>query len=69
MRGHNCETVLMRGHNVCFYAKIWKIIPKLSLLPLLIWSTEVGIVKGTFCDKDQLSQHLCRNDLIVCYFF
>ena len=26
----------MRGHNLCF---LWKIIPKLSLLPLLIWST------------------------------
>ena len=29
----------MRGHKVCFNGKIRKIIPKLSLLPLLIWST------------------------------
>ena len=29
----------MKGHNVCFNGKILKIIPKLSLLPLLIWST------------------------------
>ena len=29
----------MMGHKVCFYGEIWQIIPKLSLLPLLIWST------------------------------
>ena len=29
----------MRGHNICFYGKIRKNIPKLSLLLLLIWST------------------------------
>ena len=29
----------MMGHKICFNGKIWKIIPKLSLLPLLIWST------------------------------
>ena len=29
----------MRGCNICFSAAIWKIIPKLSHLPLLIWST------------------------------
>ena len=33
------ETVLMRGHNIGFYAEIWEIIPKLFLLPSLIWST------------------------------
>ena len=31
----------MRGHNVCFYGAIRKIIPKLPLLPLLIWTTAV----------------------------
>ena len=25
----------MRGHNICFYGEILKIIPKLSLLPFL----------------------------------
>ena len=25
-------------HTICFYGKIWIIIPKLSLLPLRIWS-------------------------------
>ena len=33
------ETVLMMGHKICFYGKIWIIIPKSSLLPLIIWST------------------------------
>ena len=34
------ETVLKMGHKICFYGEIWLIIPKLSLLSLLIWSTE-----------------------------
>ena len=29
----------MMGHNIHFKGVIWKIIPKLSLLPLLIWDT------------------------------
>ena len=29
----------MMGHKICFYGQIRLIIPKLSLLPLLIWST------------------------------
>ena len=29
----------MMGHNISFEGVIWKIIPKLSLLPLLTWST------------------------------
>ena len=33
------ETVLMMGRNISFKGVIWKIIPKLSLLPLLNWST------------------------------
>ena len=35
----------MRGHNICFNGKIRKITPKLSPLPLLIWSTGVTIVR------------------------
>ena len=35
------ETVLTMGHKICFYGIIWIIISKLSLLPLLIWSTEM----------------------------
>ena len=30
----------MMGHKICIYGEIWLITPKLSLLPLLIWSTE-----------------------------
>ena len=33
------ETALV-GHNMCFKRVIWKIIPELSHLPLLIRSTE-----------------------------
>ena len=36
----------MTGHNICFKGVMWKIIPKLSLLPLLIlehWMTNFGI--------------------------
>ena len=32
---------LMMGRNICFKGVIWKIIPKLSVLPLLIWSIEL----------------------------
>ena len=35
------ETVLMMGHKICFYGEIRLIISKSSLLPLLIWSTEI----------------------------
>ena len=27
------------GHKICFYRDMWLIILKLSLLPILIWST------------------------------
>ena len=30
----------MMGHKTCFHGEIWLIIPKLSLLPLLIWSSD-----------------------------
>ena len=30
----------MMGHKICFYGEIWLFIPKLSLLPLLICSTD-----------------------------
>ena len=33
------EMVLERDPNICFYGEIPKIIPELSLLLLLIWST------------------------------
>ena len=33
----------MMGHKICFYREMWLIIPKLSLLTLLIWSTGVAV--------------------------
>ena len=30
----------MMGHKICFSGEIWPIIPKLSLLLLLIWSPD-----------------------------
>ena len=33
------KTVLMMGHKILFKGVIWKIISKLSLFSLLIWST------------------------------
>ena len=34
----------MIGHKICFKGVIWKIIPKLFLLPLLIWNTGYSAV-------------------------
>ena len=36
------EAVLMRSHKICSTVEMWLIIPQLSLLPLLIWSTASG---------------------------
>ena len=41
--------VLLMGCNICFKGVIWKIIPNLSLLPLLIWSTVVSYVALNEC--------------------
>ena len=38
--------VLMMGHKIYFGKEIWLIIPKLSLLPLLIRSSAVPDVNG-----------------------
>ena len=42
MMGHNIgfKGVLLMGHNIGFKGVIWKIMPKLSLLLLLIRSTD-----------------------------
>ena len=42
----------MMGHNISFYEKIWKIIPKLSLLPRLIWIT------GIFVRGDRVTERM-----------
>ena len=62
----------MRGQNVCFYGKIRKIIPKLSSILLLIWSSDIDdkviimvitrsmyTLKSTaVCVKDQFTKNL-----------
>ena len=35
----------MMGHKICFSEEIWIIIPKLSLLLLLIWSPALIVYK------------------------
>ena len=50
--------ILMRGHNICFRWEIRKIISELSLLLLLIWSSDVGAVM-------QLAEKVCVNVLML----
>ena len=38
----------MMGHKICFSEEIWIIIPKLSLLLLLIWSPGFAITQRAF---------------------
>ena len=40
----------MVGHKICFYREMWLIIPKLSLLFLLTWSSDMSMPV----------EHLCR---------
>ena len=72
----------MMDHKICFYGKIRKIIPKLALLPLLIWSTEIipftpflsgalfwsSVRRAGISEKKIISwQHQCTN--IFFFFF
>ena len=38
-----------------FYGEIWLIIPKLPVLPLLIWSTAVNNITGVFSEINTVS--------------
>ena len=40
----------MMGHKVCFFVKMWLIIPKSSLLPLFIWSSVSSCLKSLGVD-------------------
>ena len=57
------ETVLMVGHKKCFYGEMWLIIPELSMLLFLIWSSALS--SNTFqdtCTKCTLLTSLkCQN--------
>ena len=46
------EMLLMMGQNICFKGVIWKIIPKLSLLSLLIWSTACTKISNKVVDNN-----------------
>ena len=40
------DKLSMVGHKICFYRQLWIIIPKLSLLPILMWSIELNYTDG-----------------------
>ena len=64
----------MMGHKICFDGELWIIIPKLSLLLLLIWSTDSYntnadakkkrkiLTKGRYvsCIKQRNMKNACR---------
>ena len=45
----------MMGHKIRFYGEIWIIIPKLSMLSLLIWST----VSPLFASSNKMAIDFC----------
>ena len=50
----------MVGHKICSNGEIWLIIPKLSLLPLLIWSTAKGSLEIVVYEKDRIRKYSCH---------
>ena len=52
------EMVLMMGHKICFNTEIWLIIPKLALLPLLIWRAENYCINLDGCCSCSISRML-----------
>ena len=48
----------MIGHKICFYGVIWIIIPKLSQLPLLLWSTDYVV---NLLARFQFTFYVCLN--------
>ena len=60
----------MIGLKICFNGAIWLIIPKLSLLPLLIWSTiyhtENSKTRATRIDPNEMA-HEEPPQLCPCY--
>ena len=54
----------MTGRNICFKGVLWEIIPRLSLLPLLIWSTDaLYAIMPLFCLYCD-----CFKDVSLLYF-
>ena len=57
---HLFETVLMRGHNICFYWNIRKIIFELSLIPPLILSSTRSSLKWAYIICADISVKMSR---------
>ena len=61
----------MMGHKICFHGVKWLIIPKLSLLPFLIWSTGEGIRSLVLLEYDNavtlITMYISK--LYVCLMF
>ena len=55
----------MMGHKICFYGNIWIIIPNLSLLLLLIWSTDQLKEPWPYVESTWFCASIC---IILCLF-
>ena len=58
----------MMGHKICFSEEIWIIIPKLSLLLLLIWSPENKhefSFPNSLCEKQFMNVHEWFMDCMI----
>ena len=61
------ETVLMMGHKICSRGEIWIIIHKLSLLPILIWSTVKYTLSKTLPSRGVTSNN--NNKIIIDFIY
>ena len=52
----------MKGHKIHFNGEMWKIIPKIPLLPLHIWSTDYSAYEPPHLDIH------CSQILVFCTF-
>ena len=46
------------GHKICLYGEIWLIVSKLSLLPLLIWSSEIVVFNESLVGEQTQSDEM-----------
>ena len=56
----------MVGHKICLNGETWIIITKLSLLPLLIWSTNIDVMNRC---KGMLYMYLLARMGLACHFY
>ena len=57
------ETVQMRGHNICFYAELTKVIPKYHQILPLIYSSDSSHITFTCISEARMWYHS------FCYVF